>query len=79
MCGHSHLARFLLLFGILLASVLAGCTTKTTVPGSRQATVVSTVGPQAQVSDGMTRDELKLQVMGRFADRMRPGSIRPRT
>lgn len=60
------------MFGILLASMLGGCATDTVVPGSHKAVVVSTGDPQIQVSDGMTRDELKLQVM-RFADRYATG------
>lgn len=69
---HNNLARFLSLFSILLAFMLGGCATDTVVPGSRKAVVVSAAGPLIQVSDGMTRDELKLQVM-RFADRYTAG------
>lgn len=65
---HNNLTSFLSLFGILVTVILGGCATDTVVPGSRKAVVVSAADPQTQVRDGMTRDELKLQVM-RFADR----------
>jgi hypothetical protein len=65
---HKSLTRFQLLFGILLVLMLGGCATDTVVPGSHKAVVVSTEDLQIRTHDGMTRDELKLQVM-RFADR----------